>query len=161
MTQRKHPMTPTGYRKLQDQLKQMKAVARPAAVQALAVARSHGDLSENAEYDIAKETLAQLDKQIVDTETRLASVQIIDPTTLDHDKVVFGATVTVQDADSGDKLTYQIVGVDEADIAASKISIESPIARALIGKAEGDEATVQSPKGSRILEILRVEYLAP
>lgn len=159
MTQRKHPMTPTGFRKLQDQLKHMKNVARPTAVQALAVARSHGDLSENAEYDIAKETLSQLDKQIMDTETVLAAAQVIDPATLDHDRVVFGATVTVQDANSGDKITYQIVGMDEADISASKISIESPIARALIGKSEGDEATVQSPKGSRILEILRVEYI--
>lgn len=159
MTQRKHPMTPTGFRKLQDQLKHLKNVARPTAVQALAVARSHGDLSENAEYDIAKETLSQLDKQIMDTETTLAAAQVIDPATLDHDRVVFGATVTVQDADSGDKITYQIVGMDEADISASKISIESPIARALIGKSEGDEATVQSPKGSRILEILRVEYI--
>lgn len=159
MSPRKHPMTPTGFRKVQDQLKHLKTVARPAAVQALAVARSHGDLSENAEYDIAKETLSQIDKQIGDTETKLAAAQVIDPTTLDHDKVVFGATVTVQDADSGDEITYQIVGVDEADISASKISIESPIARALIGKSEGDEATVQSPKGSRILEILRVEYI--
>lgn len=159
MSPQKHPMTPTGFRKVQDQLKHLKTVARPAAVQALAVARSHGDLSENAEYDIAKETLSQIDKQIGDTETKLAAAQVIDPTTLDHDKVVFGATVTVQDADSGDEITYQIVGVDEADISASKISIESPIARALIGKSEGDEATVQSPKGSRILEILRVEYI--
>jgi transcription elongation factor GreA len=159
MTQRKHPMTPAGFRKVQEQLKHMKTVARPTAVQALAVARSHGDLSENAEYDIAKETLSQLDKQIVDTETKLAAAQVIDPSTMDHDRVVFGATVTVQDGDSGEKMTYQIVGVDEADINACKISIESPIARALIGKAEGDETTVQSPKGSRILEILRVEYI--
>lgn len=159
MTQRKHPMTPAGFRKVQEQLKHMKTIARPAAVQALAVARSHGDLSENAEYDIAKETLSQLDKQIADTEAKLAAVQVIDPSTMDHDRVVFGATVTVQDGDSGEKMTYQIVGVDEADISACKISIESPIARALIGKAEGDETTVQSPKGSRILEILRVEYI--
>lgn len=159
MIQQKHPMTPTGFRKLQDHLKNLKNVARPTAVQALSVARSHGDLSENAEYDIAKETLSQLDKQIIDTETKLAAAQVIDPATLDHDRIVFGATVTVQDADSGDKITYQIVGMDEADISALKISIESPIARALIGKSEGDEATVQSPKGSRILEILRVEYI--
>lgn len=159
MTQRKHPMTPTGFRKVQEQLKHIKNVARPVAVQALAVARSHGDLSENAEYDIAKETLAQLDKQIVDIENKLAAVQVIDPATLDHDRVVFGATVTVMDANSGDKITYQIVGMDEADISALKISIESPIARALIGKSEGDEATVQSPKGSRILEIVRIEYI--
>lgn len=159
MTQRKHPMTPGGFRKVQEQLKHMKTVARPAAVQALAVARSHGDLSENAEYDIAKETLSQLDKQIADTEAKIAAAQVIDPATMDHDRVVFGATVTVQDGDSGEKVTYQIVGVDEADISACKISIESPIARALIGKTEGDEATVQSPKGSRILEILRVEYI--
>lgn len=159
MTQRKHPMTPTGFRKVQEQLKHIKNVARPVAVQALAVARSHGDLSENAEYDIAKETLAQLDKQIVDIENKLAAVQVIDPATLDHDRVVFGATVTVMDANSGDKTTYQIVGMDEADISALKISIESPIARALIGKSEGDEATVQSPKGSRILEIVRIEYI--
>lgn len=159
MAERKHPMTPTGFRKVQEQLKHLKNVARPTAVQALAVARSHGDLSENAEYDIAKETLSQLDKQIIDTETKLAGAQVIDPATLDHDRVVFGATVTVQDIDSGDKVTYQIVGMDEADISALKISIESPIARALIGKSEGDEATVQSPKGNRVIEILRVEYI--
>ncbi len=159
MTQRKHPMTPVGFRKIQDQLKQLKTVARPIAVQALAVARSHGDLSENAEYDIAKETLSQLDKQIGDIEARITAAQIIDPATMDHERVVFGATVTVHDAESGEKTTYQIVGVDEADINALKISIESPIARALIGKSEGDEATVQSPKGKRVLEILRVEYI--
>lgn len=159
MTQRKHPMTPTGFRKVQELLKHYKNVARPAAVLALSIARSHGDLSENAEYDIAKETLSQLDKQIIDTETKLAAAQVIDPATLDHDRVVFGATVTVQDVDSGDQVTYQIVGMDEADISAFKISIESPIARALIGKSEGDEATVQSPRGNRILEIIRVEYI--
>lgn len=159
MTQRKHPMTPGGFRKVHEQLKHMKTVVRPAVVQALTVARGHGDLSENAEYDIAKETLSQLDKQIGDLEAKIAAAQVIDPASLDHDKVVFGATVTVQDGDSGEKMTYQIVGVDEADISACKISIESPIARALIGKAEGDETTVQSPKGARILEILRVEYI--
>lgn len=160
MSQRKYPMTPVGYRKVQDQLKQLKTVDRTTAVQALTTARGHGDLSENAEYDIAKATLAQLDKQIADIEVRLAGAQIIDPATLNHDKVVFGATVTVLDGDSGEKLTYQIVGVDEADITALKISVESPIARALIGKAEGEEVTVQSPRGPRILEILRVEYVA-
>lgn len=159
MTQRKYPMTPAGFRKIQEQLKYMKTTARPTAVQALAVARSHGDLSENAEYDIAKETLSQLDKQISDTEAKITAAQIIDPATMNHDKVVFGATVTVQDSNSGEKITYQIVGVDEADISAYKVSIESPIARALIGKTEGDEATVLSPKGSRILEIVRVEYI--
>lgn len=155
----KTPMTPGGHRELQDQLKHMKTVARPIAVQALATARGHGDLSENAEYDIAKETLSQMDKQIADIEIKLASAQIIDPATMAHETVVFGATVTVQDADTGDQITYQIVGVDEADLTACKISIESPLARALIGKAEGDEATVHSPKGQRILEILRVKYV--
>ncbi len=159
MIPRKHPMTPAGHRRLLDQLKHLKTTVRPAAVQALSTARGHGDLSENAEYDIAKETLAQLERQIAETEAKLAAAQVIDPADLDHDKVVFGATVTVQDADSGDKTTYQIVGVDEADISAYKISIESPIARALIGKSEGEEATVQSPRGHRILEILRVEYI--
>ncbi|PIR20720.1 MAG: transcription elongation factor GreA [Deltaproteobacteria bacterium CG11_big_fil_rev_8_21_14_0_20_47_16] len=159
MTIKKIPMTPEGLRKLHELYKRLKAVDRPTAITALSVARSHGDLSENAEYDIAKETLSQLEKQISDVEAKLAAAHVIDPATMDHDKVVFGATVTVLDVDSGDEITYQIVGVDEADISAFKISVESPIARALIGKSEGDETTVKSPKGMRILEILRVEYI--
>ena len=160
MSQVKHPMTPEGYRKLQDQLKQMKTTERQVAIAALQEARSHGDLSENAEYDIAKETLSQLDTQIAEVERRLAGAQIIDPKTMDHDKVVFGATVTVLDTNTDEKITYQIVGVDEADLAAAKISIESPIARALIGKSEGDEARVKTPKGERFLEIIRIEYVS-
>lgn len=158
MTNSKIPMTPEGLRRLQELLKRLKSVDRPTAINALSVARSHGDLSENAEYDIAKETLSQLEKQISDTEAKISSAQVIDPSTMDHDKVVFGATVTVLDIDTDAQVTYQIVGVDEADIAAYKISVESPIARALIGKAEGDEATVQSPKGPRVLEIIQVKY---
>lgn len=160
MSQAKHPMTPEGYRKLQEQLKQMKTTTRQVAILALQEARSHGDLSENAEYDIAKETLSQLDTQIVDVERRLAAAQIIDPKTMDHDKVVFGATVTVLDTGTNEKITYQIVGVDEADLTAAKISIESPIARALIGKSEGDEARVKTPKGERLLEIVRIQYVS-
>ncbi len=152
------PMTPNGHKNLQAQFKQMKNVARPAAVEALAEARSHGDLSENAEYDVAKANLALLDKQLSDIEQAIANAQIIDPATISHDKIVFGATVKLRDAATDEEVQYQIVGIYESDIAAGKISIESPIARALIGKEEGDEAKVTTPRGQREFEIITVSY---
>lgn len=154
----KFPMTPDGYKKLQDRLKHLKAVERPKAIEAIEVARGHGDLSENAEYDAAKEHQHQLMEEIRRVEHQLSSAQVIDPSTLDHSKVVFGATVTLSDEDSGGKKCYQIVGTDEADIKLSKISIESPIARAMIGKEVGDTIKVTTPKGVREFEILEIEY---
>lgn len=152
-------MTPAGLRQLQERLKRIKGPERSAAVVALQEARSHGDLSENAEYDIAKERLSQIDHHIGDLERALANAEVIDPRELDHSRIVFGATVELRDLATEERFTYQIVGIHEADISAQKISIESPIARALIGKEIGDEARVQTPKGVRELEILRISYV--
>ncbi|MBI2346442.1 MAG: transcription elongation factor GreA [Deltaproteobacteria bacterium] len=152
------PMTPTGHRRLQEQLKQLKTAALPAAIQALATARAHGDLSENAEYDAAKSHHEQLLKQISDLERKLTQAHIIDPSSIVHERIVFGATVQLRDADNGDELTYQLVGTDESDLKQGKISVESPIGRALIGKGEGDEVTVKTPKGERAFEILKINY---
>jgi transcription elongation factor GreA len=154
----KVPMTPEGFKKLQEKLKYLKAVERPAVVKAIEEARGHGDLSENAEYDAAKEHQAQLMRQIQELENTLSLSQIIDPTTINSEKVVFGATVKLHDIDNGEEVSYNIVGVHEADINEGKISIESPIARALIGKEEGDEVKVKAPSGLRTFEIIEVTY---
>lgn len=151
-------MTPEGHRKLQKRLKHLKSVERPKIIQAIETARGHGDLSENADYDAAKEAQAHLSREIGEIEDRLARAQIIDPAKLNHTKVAFGATVTLEDAENGVTLVYQIVGTHESDIKQGKISVESPIARALIGKEKGDTAIVQTPKGSKELEVLTVEY---
>jgi len=155
----KMPMTPDGYRMLQEKLKHLKSVERPRIVQAIEEARGHGDLSENAEYDAAKESQLQLSKQIQDIENTLSLSQIIDPAKISSDKVVFGATVKLHDIDSNEEVAYKIVGSHESDIASGKISIESPIAKNLIGKSEGDEARVKTPKGIRTFEILDIKYL--
>ena len=154
----KVPMTPEGFRKLQKRLKHLKSVERPKSIEAIEVARGHGDLSENADYDAAKEHQAQLNDEMKRIENDLSMAQVIDPATLDHDKVVFGATVKLDDIDSGEEKTYQIVGTSESDINAGRISIVSPLARALIGKAIGDVVKVKTPKGLRELEILDIEY---
>lgn len=154
----KIPMTPEGYRKLQEKLKYLKAVERPKSVKAIEEARGHGDLSENAEYDAAKEHQLQLNRQIQEVEHTLSLAQIIDPSKITSEKVVFGATVKLHDIDNGEEVEYQIVGAHESDISAGKISIESPIARALIGKEEGDEAKVKAPTGIRTYEILRINF---
>lgn len=154
----KVPMTPDGYKKLQEELKRLKSVERPACIRAIEEARSHGDLSENAEYDIAKEHQAQLSKKIEEIEHKLSLAHIIDPSKLDHEKIVFGAKVTLHDIDSGDEVEYQIVGAHESDIAKGKISVESPIARAMIGKETGDEVVVRTPKGARTFEIKNISY---
>jgi transcription elongation factor GreA len=135
-------------------------VERPSVVAAIAEARSHGDLSENAEYDAAKERQGFVEGRIADVEGKLGNAQIIDPASLDADgRVVFGATVDLEDADSSQKVTYQIVGDDEADLKQGKISLNSPVARALIGKFAGDVAEVQTPGGRREYEILDVKYV--
>ncbi len=154
----KIPMTPEGLQKLKDNLKYLKAVKRPQILEALEVARSHGDLSENAEYDAAKEARAHLEMDIRDIESRIAGAEVIDPAKMDHEHVAFGATVTLEDTDSANKVTYQIVGDHESDIQNGKISVASPVARALIGKKKGDIAQVRSPKGLREYEVLSIEY---
>jgi transcription elongation factor GreA len=156
----KVPLTVTGAEMLKAELHNLKTVQRPAVIQAIAEARAHGDLSENAEYDAAKERQGFIEGRIKEIEGKISHAQIIDPKTLDADgRVVFGATVELEDLDSGDNVTYQIVGDDEADIKAGKISVSSPIARALIGKHAGDTVNVQAPGGVRQYEILDVQYI--
>ncbi|MBT3181548.1 MAG: transcription elongation factor GreA [Deltaproteobacteria bacterium] len=157
MTQRV-PMTPEGQRVLMAKLKHLKSVERPKNVQDIEEAREKGDLSENAEYDAAKERQSLISQQMQEIEHKLSLAQIIDPKSIKSDKVTFGATVTIEDLDNDEHLTYFIVGTDESDISKGKLSIESPIARALIGKEEGDEAKVKTPKGLRTFEIVSVEY---
>ena len=154
----KVPMTVEGAQRLKVELHRLKTVERPAVIQAIAEARSHGDLSENADYDAAKERQGFIEGRISDIESKLANAHVIDPTELDVPHVVFGATVELEDSQSGERVTYQIVGEDEADIKHGKISVTSPIARALIGRGEGDTADVKAPGGSRSFEILAVRY---
>lgn len=151
-------MTPEGQKKLIKKLKHLKRVERPKAIAAIEEARGHGDLSENAEYDIAKEKQLHLSQEIQEIEHKLSLAHVIDPKKIKSEKVVFGAHVTVSDTDSGEEATYYIVGADESDVTNGRISIESPIARALIGKEEGDEARVKTPKGLRTFEIIDITY---
>ena len=154
------PITKRGAEKLKAELHQLKAFERAAVIAAIAEARAQGDLSENAEYDAAKEKQGFIEGRIQDLEGKLSAAQIIEPASLDVEgRIVFGATVELEDLEYGTKFTYQIVGDDEADIAVSKISISSPIARALIGKEEGDVVAVQAPGGNREVEILAVRYI--
>lgn len=154
------PITKRGAELLKEELHRLKHVERPAVIIAISEARAQGDLSENAEYDAAKEKQGFIEGRIQELEGKLSAAQIIDPASLDvSGRVVFGATVDLEDLEDGTKLTYQIVGDDEADIALSKISISSPIARALISKEEGDVVSVQAPGGNREVEILAVRYI--
>ena len=156
----KLPMLAEGYEKLQTDVRHLKTVERPAIIDAIEEARAHGDLSENAEYHAAKDRQGFLEVRIRDIETMLAQGQIVDPSKIDADgRVVFGATVDLEDHASGDRVCYQIVGDDEADIKAGKISVNSPIARALIGKQAGDTAEVKAPAGLREYEVLAVRYV--
>jgi transcription elongation factor GreA len=153
-------MTVLGAARLQEELKRLKSVERPAVVQAIAEARAHGDLSENAEYDAAKERQGFIEGRIKEVEAKLSTAQVIDPTSLAGEgRVVFGATVDLEDLDSGAKVSYQIVGDDEADIKVGKVSISSPIARALIGKFEGDVVNLITPGGDRELEVLAIRFV--
>ena len=155
----KVPLTVTGAEKLRAELHQLKTVERPSVIAAIAEARSHGDLSENAEYDAAKERQGFVEGRVKEVGSKLSNAQIIDPKLLDADgRCVFGATLDLEDQDSGLPVTYQIVGEDEADIKDGKISVNSPIARALIGKYAGDIAQVQAPGGLREYEVLDVRY---
>ena len=151
-------MTPVGYRKLQEELKHLKGVERPKVVADIEEARSHGDLSENAEYDAAKEHQAFLSKKIAEVEDHLSRAQVIDPSRMDHDRVVFGAQVRLLDTESGEEVFYRIVGADESNIKEGKISIESPIAKSIIGKRKEEVVTVVTPKGRREFEILEIRY---
>jgi transcription elongation factor GreA len=154
------PITAAGAEQLKTELGRLKSSDRPRVIQAIAEARAHGDLSENAEYHAAKEQQGMLEARIKDLEHKLAAAQIIEPTTINaNGRVVFGATLDLHDEDGEQKVTYQIVGDYEADIAKGKISISSPIARALIGKEPGDEVEVQVPGGVRRYEILDVRYV--
>ena len=153
------PITKSGAEKLKQELHTLKSVDRPAVINAIAEARAQGDLSENAEYDAAKDRQGFIEGRIQEIESKLSMCQIIDPSAIDADgRVVFGATVELEDEDSGERVTYQIVGEDEADLKLGLINISSPIARALIGKEEGDVASVQAPAGVRQYEILKVAY---
>ncbi|MGC3964087.1 MAG: transcription elongation factor GreA [Rhodocyclaceae bacterium] len=156
----KVPLTVRGAELLRTELHQLKTVERPRVIEAIAEARSHGDLSENAEYDAAKERQGFIEGRIAEVEGKLSVAQIIDPKLLDADgRCVFGATVDLEDLESGDRVVYQIVGDDEADLKSGKISISSPIARALIGKYAGDVAEVQAPGGVREYEVIDVKYI--
>ena len=156
----KFPITINGAEMLRAELQRLKTVDRPNVIAAIAEARSHGDLSENAEYDAAKERQGFIEGRIKEVEGKLGNAQIIDPKLLDADgRIVFGATVELEDLEGGKTVTYQIVGDDEADIKAGKVSINSPVARALIGKYEGDVAEVQTPGGVREYEVLDVKYI--
>ncbi|MCI1192779.1 transcription elongation factor GreA [Calidifontimicrobium sp. SYSU G02091] len=154
------PLTKRGAEKLKDELQRLKTVERHAVIQAIAEARAQGDLSENAEYDAAKDKQGFIEGRIKELEGKLAAAQVIDPATLDAGgRVVFGATVDLEDEDSGARVTYQIVGDDEADLKLGLISISSPIARALIGKSAGDVAEVRAPGGVKTYEIVGVRYV--
>jgi transcription elongation factor GreA len=153
------PITRRGAEMLKAELHRLKTVERPAVIQAIAEARAQGDLSENADYDAAKERQGFIEGRIAEIESKLSSAQVIDPAEIDAGgRVVFGATVELEDEESGACVTYQIVGEDEADIKQGLINVSSPIARALIGKEEGDVAEVQAPGGVRRYEIVSVRY---
>ena len=154
------PMTTQGAEMLKVELHRLKAIERPDVIQAIKDAREKGDLSENAEYDAAKERQSFIEGRIAEVEGKLSSAQIIDPTSLDTDgRIVFGATVELEEVDSGDRVKYQIVGDDEADLKTGKISVSSPIARALIGKYAGDTVTVRAPSGEREYEVADVRFV--
>ncbi|MCZ4312027.1 transcription elongation factor GreA [Comamonadaceae bacterium G21597-S1] len=154
------PITKRGAEKLKAELHRLKTVDRPSVINAIAEARAQGDLSENAEYEAAKDRQGFIEGRIQEVEGKLSAAQIIDPSSVDAGgRVVFGATVDLEDETSGDKVTYQIVGEDEADLKQGLVNISSPIARALIGKEEGDSAEVRAPGGTKYFEIVAVRYL--
>jgi transcription elongation factor GreA len=154
----KVPMTVEGFQKLEAELHRLKAEERPRIIQQISDAREHGDLSENAEYHAAKEAQGLNEAKVAELEDKIGRAEIIDPSKLSGTTVKFGATVTLSDEDSGDKVKYMIVGEHEADVKNGKISVNSPIARALIGKSKGDSAEVTTPRGARSYEILKIEF---
>jgi transcription elongation factor GreA len=153
------PITIVGVEMLKVELQRLKTIDRPAVITAIAEARSHGDLSENAEYEAARERQGFIEGRIIELETKLANAQIIDPKLLDEDgRVVFGSTVKLKESEADESVVYQIVGEDEADIKLAKISYSSPIAKAMMGKSEGDVAEVRTPGGIKVYEIVDVKY---
>ena len=158
MPEEKVPMTVKGKRALDEELKQLMTVERPTVVKAIEIARGHGDLKENADYSAAKERQSFIEGRIQEINSKLARAQVIDPSTIKSEKVVFGAIIVVEDQETNKQTQYQIVGVDEADIKIGKISITSPTARAMIGKSPGDEAVVNAPKGEVRYDIIKVRY---
>jgi transcription elongation factor GreA len=154
----KNPITPEGHVKLREELHHLKSVERPAIIQAIAVAREHGDLSENAEYHAARDRQSFIEGRVKDLENKLALAEVIDPTKLAGDRVAFGANVKLSNADTGEEVVYTILGADEADLAKGSISITSPLARSLIGKQVGDEVKVRMPGGERTYEVLDITF---
>jgi transcription elongation factor GreA len=154
----KIPMTADGYSRLEEELKHLKAVERPAVIRAIAEAREHGDLSENAEYHAARERQSFIEGRLAELEDKIARAEVIDVTKLSGKQVKFGATVTLIDEDTEEKITYQIVGEDEADVKARRLSVTSPLARALIGKYVNDSVEVSTPGGSKSYEIVKVTF---
>ncbi|MEL6299114.1 MAG: transcription elongation factor GreA [Pseudomonadota bacterium] len=152
------PMTSEGHAAIEAELQRLKSEERPRIINAIAEARAHGDLSENAEYHAAKEAQGMNEAKVAELEDKLSRAEVIDPTSLSGSTVKFGATVRLEDEDTEEKVKYQIVGEMEADVKAGKVSITSPIARALIGKAKGDSVEVTTPKGAKSYEILKVEW---
>lgn len=152
------PMTPEGLVKLKEELKRLKTVDKIENIRDIEVARAHGDLSENAEYSAAKERQSHIAGRIAELEEIIACAQVIDPAALDHEKVVFGATVRLSDTDSGEEVTYQIVGIHESDVKAGRISVESPLAKSLIGKTADDLVKLKTARGEKEFEILEILY---
>lgn len=159
MSIERYVVTPYGLRVLRDRVRQIKEVERPENVRDIEEAIAHGDLSENAEYHAAKERQGLLDAELRNYEDKISRAEVIDPSTLDGDKVVFGATVTLFNIDTEEEVTYQIVGVDEADLREQKISYASPLGRAIIGKEEGDEIAFKAPGGTRNYEVVEVQFI--
>ena len=152
------PMTRPGYERLRDELDRLKRVDRHAITKAIAEARAHGDLSENAEYHAAREKQSFIEGRIKELEDKLGRAEVIDPSKLDGDKIAFGASIKLSNTQTGEEVKYRIVGADEADLAAGTISISSPLARSLLGKEAGDEVSVRMPGGERTYEVLEVEF---
>lgn len=155
----KIPMTAEGFSRLEEELRHLKSIERPAVIRAIAEAREHGDLSENAEYHAARERQSFIEGRLAELEDKVARAEIIDPKKLSGKQVMFGATVTLVDEDTDEKARYQIVGPDESDISSGRISISSPLARALIGKTVGDSAEVSTPGGTKSYEIVKVAFV--
>ncbi len=152
------PMTPEGFQKLHEEVKYLTRVERPKVVQAIAEARAHGDLSENADYDAAKQRQGFVEGRIAEINGKIALAKVIDPSQLDTEKIVFGAWVTLFDVDSENEVTYQIVGEEEADLNVGRISVTSPVAKALIGRQVDDEVHIKVPSGTRVYEIISIKY---
>jgi len=154
----KVPMTADGYSRLQEELKRLKSIDRPAIIRQIAEARDHGDISENAEYHAARERQGFIEGRVMELEDKIARAEIIDVSKLSGKAVKFGATVTLEDEETGEKIVYQIVGEDEADISHGRLSVTSPLARALIGKVVGDSVEVSTPRGSKSYEVVKVAF---